>query len=123
MVAVNKNITFGVCVLLYIVGISFVMVNYIFEMPYEKWLSENISGWISVMVCLFAGASFVIGAFPKRSLVSYYLIWIVICFGAVILKSTFNKALFVNTLIVILSGLAFIFVKDHYKRQEKKSSE
>lgn len=122
MSAINRNILFGLSLVIYLLGGVSVLINYVVKMPYEGWLSENIPGWLSVLISLIVGAAFVITAIPKKSIILYNVVWIVLCAGVIISKSTFSKELFINILILLFSVLVFILTKQYYKRRNEKSS-
>jgi len=100
-------------VILSVIAGIFVVIGIIrqIDMPYDRWLAENIPPWLSVISSFLLGISIVIVAIPERSFLANTFALIMLPISITVLKPTYSKANDVNTAIFLISCLIALATK------------
>lgn len=113
-----------------IVGIYLVLggfiafVNLVFDLPYSKWLNNNMPAWLAGGVLAISSLCFVIGAIPpkKRTIISNLLLSIFFVTTFLIIKPSYKLAPEYMRTILQISLLFYGVVKIFLRKSKRKIS-
>jgi uncharacterized membrane protein YoaK (UPF0700 family) len=97
---------FGILIILFI------------TIPHNKLL-EQLPVWSSVMLAIVCGVCLVIAAFPLKSNILIAVLILSILSG-LILTSVWVKAVIINWMIIITSGVLYSLIKNYFRYKQKR---
>ncbi len=120
---IQKDNIYHVWALLNIAGLLIYLATYVIEMPYEKWLSENITASESIIIYIILGIMLLVATIPK-------IPKIVSCIGGtlfviclIISESASSKAPFINGSIAFIFTTSYIATKIFLSRMKVNNTE
>jgi uncharacterized membrane protein SirB2 len=120
---IQKDYIYHVWALFNIAGLLIYLATYVIEMPYEKWLSENITASVSTIIYILLGIMLLVATIPKIpkfiSCIGGTLF--VICL--IISESASSKAPFINESIAFIFIVLYIATKIFLSRMKVKNTE
>lgn len=109
----KKHMPF-IWVIFILITLVFVYVTAEIEMPYDKWISENLPVWLAIINYIIFGTCLVVLAIPTRSVRANYIACTIGLLSALFLKASHPKAPAINSTILFISGILFLLLKNHY---------